>query len=85
MKSPVLIVFVLSLSLVSLPALSQTKSEEQPQIRLAVSTLAEPSTNQPLISLTVDALKKEFGQENVKVTVYPLPKLEKAVRNRPNA
>lgn len=81
MKSPVLIVFVLSLSLVSLPALSQTKSEEQPQIRLAVSTLAEPSTNQPLISLTVDALKKEFGQENVKVTVYPLPKLEKAVRN----
>lgn len=81
MKSPVLIVFALSLSLVSLPALSQKKSEEQPQIRLAVSTLAEPSTNQPLISLTVDALKKEFGQENVKVTVYPLPKLEKAVRN----
>lgn len=81
MKSPVLIVFVLSLSLVSLPAVSQKKSEEQPQIRLAVSTLAEPSTNQPLISLTVDALKKEFGQANVKVTVYPLPKLEKAVRN----
>lgn len=81
MKSPVLIVFVLSLSLVSLPALSQKKSEDQPQIRLAVSTLAEPSTNQPLISLTVDALKKEFGQANVKVTVYPLPKLEKAVRN----
>lgn len=81
MKSPVLIVFVLSLSLVSLPALSQKKSEDQPQIRLAVSTLAEPSTNQPLISLTVDALKKEFGQANVKVTVYPLPKLEKVVRN----
>ena len=81
MKSPVLIVFALSLSLVSVPALSQKESEKQPQIRLAVSTLAEPSTNQPLISLTVDALKKEFGQENVKVTVYPLPKLEKAVRN----
>lgn len=81
MKSPVLIVFALSLTLVSLPALSQKKSEEQPQIRLAVSTLAEPSTNQPLISLTVGALKKEFGQANVKVMVYPLPKLEKAVRN----
>lgn len=82
MKSPVLIVFVLSLSLVSLPAFSQKRSEgSTPQIRLAVSTLAEPSTNQPLISLTVDALKKEFGQANVKVTVYPLPKLEKAVRN----
>lgn len=51
------------------------------RVRLAVSTLAEPSTNHPLISLTVKALKQEFGAGNVVVKIYPLSELEKTIRN----
>lgn len=49
------------------------------KIRLAISTLAEPSTNHPLISLTVDALQKEFGPQNVDVKIYQLNELEKVI------
>ena len=51
-----------------------------PKVRLAISTLAEPSTNQPLISMTITALKKEFGPDHVEVNVYQLKDLERVIR-----
>ena len=51
-----------------------------PKVRLAISTLAEPSTSQPLISMTITALKKEFGPDHVEVNVYQLKDLERVIR-----
>lgn len=54
---------------------------ELPHVRLGVSSLAEPSTNIPLVSRTIEQLQKDFGQGNITVTRYPLEDLDRAIDN----
>lgn len=50
-------------------------------VRLGISEFADYSVNQPILPATVEALEQSLGKENLRVQVYPVARLQEAVRD----
>ena len=75
------IIFLFAFTNALLSWASAIDADKLPLVRLGVSSLAEPSTNIPLVSRTIEQLQKDFGQRNIRVIRYPLEDLDRAIEN----
>lgn len=61
--------------------LANSEFQLQPLVRFAVSLDPPQDKNFAVINPTLETLKKEFGEQNIRITKYSLPDLEKALKD----
>lgn len=61
--------------------LANSEFQHQPLVRFAVSLDPPQDKNFAVIDPTLETLKKEFGEQNIRITKYSLPDLEKALKD----
>lgn len=61
--------------------LANSEFRHQPLVRFAVSLDPPQDKNFAVIDPTLETLKKEFGEQNIRITKYSLPDLEKALKD----
>ena len=61
--------------------LANSEIQHQPLVRFAVSLDPPQDKNFAVIDPTLETLKKEFGEQNIRITKYSLPDLEKALKD----
>ena len=61
--------------------LANSEFQHQPLVRFAVSLDPPQDKNFAVFDPTLETLKKEFGEQNIRITKYSLPDLEKALKD----
>lgn len=61
--------------------LANSEFQHRPLVRFAVSLDPPQDKNFAVIDPTLETLKKEFGEQNIRITKYSLPDLEKALKD----